>query len=127
MATLTQLPDQVDLSFVAGDTFRIRVRVVDPESSAALPLAEYSFLAEIAKMPERTIVAEFEVTPDPDDPTAAVILTLSPTETAVLPGMGDGKEFKGIWDLEVTFPNDDVRTVANGTVTCILDVSRPGP
>jgi hypothetical protein len=123
MATLTQLPDDVDLSFVAGDTFRIRVRVVDPSAGTPLPLTQYEFVAEIARNPDRAIVAQFTVAPDPDNPTLAVILTLTPAETAALPGMGDGKQFSGIWDLEVTFPNDDVRTVAKGTVTCVLDVS----
>jgi hypothetical protein len=126
MAVLSQLPDQVDLSFVAGDTFRIRVRVVDPSTSDPLPLSAYKFAADIAQLPERTIVSEFAVAPDPDSPTTAVILTLLPSETAPLPGMGNGQTFNGIWDLEVTFPNDDVRTVAKGTVTCVLDVSHFG-
>ena len=65
------------------------------------------------------------MSPDPDNPNEAVILTLSKTETAVLPGMGDGSVFNGVWDLEVTFPNKDVRTVASGAVTCRIDVSNP--
>jgi hypothetical protein len=124
MATLSQLPDQVDLSFVAGDTFRIRVRVVDPTSGSAVPLSDYLFCAEIAQLPDRAVVAQFEVTPDMAPPVnTAVILTLPPSETSALPGMGNGQVFDGIWDLEVTFPNDDVRTVAKGTVNCVLDVS----
>jgi hypothetical protein len=131
MATLSQLPDEVDLSFVAGDTFRVRVRVLNPNlEDAAVDLAGYGFLAEIAKLPERAVVAEFEVAPDPDNPDTAVVLSLSSDDTAVLPGMGSGQEFNGIWDLEVTFPPapgqtvGDVRTVAKGTVTCVVDVSR---
>lgn len=123
MATLTQLPDVVDLSFVAGDTFRIRVRVIDPNVEEPVPLTEYTFCAEIAKLPDRSIVAQFEIAPDPDSPTDAVVLTLPPSETAALPGLGTGEEFKGIWDLEVKFPSDDVRTVVKGSVTCVLDVS----
>jgi hypothetical protein len=123
MATLSQIPDEVDLSFVAGDTFRVRVRVIDPNTSEPLPLDQYLFCAEIAKDPERSIVAEFDVTPDPAAPTVAVILTLPPSETAVLPGMGDGDVFKGMWDLEVKFPNNDIRTVAKGSVMCYIDVS----
>ena len=40
--------------------------------------------------------------------------------------MGSGTEFSGIWDLEVTFPNGDVRTVAKGTVTCVDDITHSG-
>lgn len=123
MANLTQLPSDVDLSFVAGDTFRVRVRVIDPETSDAVTLDEYQFCAEIANDPVRAIVAQFDVSPDPDNPNEAVILTLSKTETAALPGMDDGTVFKGVWDLEVTFPNGDVRTVASGSVTCTIDIS----
>jgi len=126
MAILSQLPDDVDLSFVAGDSFRIRIRVVDPDDSEAQPLTEYEFQAEIANADDRVVVAEFTAAPDPDFPTSAVILTLPPTETAKLPDLGTGTEFKGIWDLEVTFPNGDVRTVAKGAVLCVLDVTNSG-
>jgi hypothetical protein len=128
MATLSQLPSPVDLSFVAGDTFRIRVRVIDPATTNPLPLvgpgSDYTFRADIVKDPERTIAAEFQVTPDPDDPTHAVVLNLPPSETAPLPAsFGNGTEFKGMWDLEVEFPNGDIRTVAKGTVLCYLDIT----
>jgi len=126
MATLSQLPDVVDLSFVAGDTFRIRIRVVDPDTTEALALTEYGFQAQVAKLSDRSVVAEFDANPDPDFPTSAVILSLPPSETAKLPDQGTGSEFKGIWDLEVTFPNDDVRTVAKGDVLCVLDVTNSG-
>jgi hypothetical protein len=126
MASLSQLPDVVDLSFVAGDTFRIRIRVVDPDTANALPLTEYEFQAQVAKLSDRVAVADFVTTPDPDFPNEAVILSLSPTETATLPAQGDGSEFKGIWDLEVTFPNGDIRTVAKGDVLCVIDVTNSG-
>jgi len=126
MATLSQLPDDVDLSFVAGDTFRIRIRVVDPDTAESETLTGYDFQAEIAQLSDRSVVAEFEATPDPDYPASAVILSLPPTETAKLPDLGSGTEFKGIWDLEVTFPNGDVRTVAKGAVLCVLDVTNSG-
>src|SRR3954447_18635462 len=106
MATLSQLPDDVDLYFVAGDTFRIRVRVIDPTDGTALPInpdtgasgepGEYAFRAQIAKDPERTFAAEFAITADPEAPTSAVVLTLPPSETAVLPSLGNGTEFKGM-------------------------------
>jgi hypothetical protein len=126
MASLSQLPDVVDLSFVAGDTFRIRLRVVDPDDASAKTLDEYEFQAEIAKTSDRAVVAEFTATPDPDNPTTAVILSLPPSETAELPAQGTGSEFRGIWDLEVTFPNGDVRTVAKGDVLCVIDVTNSG-
>jgi hypothetical protein len=123
MPVLNQLPSDVDLAFVAGDTFRMRVRVVNPTTGLPVLLDGHTFCSEIAKLPERSIVAQFTVTPDPDAPAEAVIMTLSKTETAALPGLGDGTVFKGIWDLEVTFPDGDIRTVAKGDITCEIDVS----
>jgi hypothetical protein len=122
MATLTQLPDDVDLAFVAGDTFRMRVRVIDPATTNPLPLSSYRFCAEVAQA-DRKVVTQFVITQDPEDLAHSVILTLPPSETAVLPNMGNGAEFRGLWDLEVRFPNNDVRTVAKGSVTCVIDVS----
>lgn len=144
MAQLTQLPDDVDLSFVAGDTFRIRVRVIDPTTGTPVVInpgtaalgesGDYGFCAQIVKASDRTGAVEFTIAPDPDSPTQAIVLTLPPTETAVLPGMGDGLLFNGLWDLQVTFPSPDggttpgdVRTVAKGTVTCYIDISCPVP
>ena len=122
--TLSQLPSEVNLSFISRDTFRIRVRVMDPESMTPEDLSGYKFCAEIAQdVVPRSIVAEFTITPDPDAPNEAVILTLTPQESAPLPGMGDGRRFQGVWDLEVTFPSGDVRTVAAGTVVVGIDVS----
>src|SRR4051794_4584474 len=114
MATLSQLPSDVDISFVSGDTFRIRVRVVDPSTGDPLVInpnpatagevGEYTFVAEISKTPGGAIVAQFEVTPDSEAPNQAVILSLSKSETAGLPSVGNGSLFTGVWDLEVTFP-----------------------
>lgn len=125
MATLSQLPDPVDLAFVAGDTFRVRIRVVDPNTTELLPLTAYEFQAWIAKL-DRAKVVEFEATVDPESDDTAVILSLAPSVTATLPDFGTGTEFKGIWDLEVTFPNNDIRTVATGAVLCVLDVTNTG-
>lgn len=137
MATLSQLPSVVDLAFVAGDTFRIRVRVVDPatgdpmeltDPDAGGPLEAYGFCADIAKSTDRhVIVGSFDIAPDPDAPAEAVILTLSSTETdLILASAAPASEFNGIWDLEVKFPNGDVRTVAKGTVHVVDDVSTCG-
>jgi len=135
MATLSQLPSAVDLAFVAGDTFRIRVRIVNPDGS---PIElnpdgdaiygeanEHNFVAQIAQSTDRAIVASFEISPDPNDVKNAVILSLSPAETEMLLG-APGSEFNGIWDLQVSFPNGDVRTVAKGTVRVVDDISSLG-
>jgi len=127
MAELSQLPDIVNIKFVAGDTFRIRVRVLNPDDSTAMTLADYSFAAWIAR-PDRTSVADFDIVPDPDadPPDTSIILTLPPDETAALISLGTGTEFTGMWDLEVIFPSGDVRTVAKGSVTCYDDITHSG-
>ena len=144
MAQLTQLPDDVDLAFVAGDTNRIRVRVITPADNPPIMInptpgtpgepGEYTFCAQIEKDPERTPAGECTITVDPDNPTSAVILTLSPTETDLIFSTRGGDEvFKGVWDLEVRFPasagqtSGDIRTVAKGSVLCYDDVSRCAP
>ena len=126
MATLSQLPDIVDLNFVAGDTFRIRVRVIDPATTEPIPLDGYTIAAWIAKADGSANVADFDVAPDPDPDSDALILTLPKDETAALLSVGGGVEFAGKWDLEVTFPNGDVRTVAKGSVHCYDDITHSG-
>jgi hypothetical protein len=128
MAELSQLPDTVNLKFVAGDTFRIRVRVIDPSTSEPVTLTGYEIAAWIAKDDGHTNVADFDVADDPDATNEALILTLPPDETELLftsrpPG---ATEFSGKWDLEVTFPNGDVRTVAKGDVHCYDDITNSG-
>lgn len=144
MASLSQLPDVVDLSFVAGDTFKIRIRIIDPTTGAPTLLDGYKIAADIKKSyTDPAVIGGFDVLltdgtlvyddTSPSvvipDGTSEIVLSLSPEETMGLLGAGDGKEFKGVWDLEVTFPftfpqtEGDVRTVAKGSVSCYLDIT----
>lgn len=132
MAQLVQLPDVVDLAFVAGDTFRIRVRVIDPADNNPEALAAYLIEAWIAKEDGHTNVADFDVVKQADGFSA--ILTLSPKETEMIfeTRAAGADEFRGKWDLEVTFPpvppalEGDVRTVAKGSVTIYDDITNSG-
>lgn len=143
MATLSQLPDVVDLDFVAGDTFKIRVRIVDPSAGTPQDLGSYQIRADIKKSyTDSAVVGGFAVlkgngTPlydEKETPTSVipagnteVILYLSPAETmGLLAVSSTPNEFQGVWDLEVTFANGDVRTVAKGAVSCYIDVTKAG-
>jgi hypothetical protein len=142
MASLSQLPDVVDLAFVAGDTFKIRVRIVDPAQTGPTDLGGYKITADIKKSySDAGAIGGFDVlladgTPlyDDESPSVAipegtteVILVLPPTETmGLLVSAAPASQFTGVWDLEVTFENGDVRTVAKGTVSCYLDITKSG-
>jgi hypothetical protein len=146
MASLSQLPDVVDLSFVAGDTFKIRVRIIDPTQTGPTDLGGYKITADIKKSyTDAGAIGGFDVytsdgtlidpntnpAADPDTliplGTTEILLVLSPVETwGLLASAGGANEFHGVWDLEVTFANGDVRTVAKGQVNCFLDVTNSG-
>jgi hypothetical protein len=129
-SVLKQTPERFDIRMTSGDDLWIRIAVRkdtdnDPDTPPEIQvLDDYEFAAAVADLAD-VQVAEFQVQPDPDDPTHKVLLHL-PAE-ATLPSAitfsGRRRVFLGNWDLQVTFPSGDVRTVAGGAFCCFRGVT----
>jgi hypothetical protein len=118
MATLSSVPQTVDLRAYAGDTYTIAVHV-DPAV-----VAGRSFAAHIRRSENSPdIEAEFTITPG----LAADewLHSLTAEQTAALYNLTTGP-FKGVWDTQLapTLGGDPTVTLVQGAFTVEGDVTR---
>lgn len=134
MATLSSVPQSVDLSAYGGDTFSFSITA----PSALVDGMEW--LAQIRSANDSTLIdAVFDIIP-PTVPDGPAFLTLPSSETRRLVE-GSGlqvvrklgvaqpmmvQQYKGVWDCQVSGVGgiDPVVTLVVGTITIDLDVSR---
>lgn len=131
MAVIDTRPDTVDIIHYAGDTLTIRV-----EAPASLTDG-MTWLAQIkATRDSPTVDAVFNITP-PQSSGGPAYLELPAAKTSELAGTGQVlremvagqlaaiQRYSGEWDVQVSDNGaDPVKTLAQGTLTIELDVTR---
>lgn len=134
MAVIDTRPDTVDIIHYAGDTLTIRV-----EAPASLTDG-MTWLAQIkSNREDQQVDAVFEITP-PQTPGGPAFLVLP---AAVTDGLGNTgqvtremvagtlasiQRYTGQWDVQVSDNGlDPVKTLAQGSITIELDVTRIKP
>jgi hypothetical protein len=110
-------PTVVNLKVYAGDDLYLQVTVVDIDGQAE-DLTGTIAQAQIRTTTDDDIVlAEFETTVT----STAIYLHLTAIDTAALAGvLPDG----GVWDVQLTYPDTTVATVARGSVQITSEVTR---
>jgi hypothetical protein len=110
-------PGTYDLTIYQGDTFSLRITLVDKATGDPVDLTGYDPLSQIrAKSHDRDALATFDAEVDP----AAGVITLklaSADSTALPPG-------RQVWDVQTTDPDGNVRTWLAGKATVTGQVSR---
>lgn len=120
MAEIDLTPQILDLILYAGDGVNIRLTITDKDD-AVVPLTG-TIEAEIrVKRPDPDpVVAQFDV--DLSEATDGIVLlslTGEQTQTLVTE-----KKFTGVWDVQWTATDAQPRTLCQGKVECVNDVSR---
>lgn len=120
MSEINLSPQVLDLTLYAGDGVNFKLTVKDT-LGAAVPLTG-------------TMEAEIRIKrTDADPPVVAFTIDLSDSDNgiALLSLTGEQtqllapiKKFKGVWDLQWTPTGKEPRTLAQGKVVCLNDVSR---
>jgi hypothetical protein len=115
LAPISALPAEQNLELYRGDSFPLRVDVVDA-AGAPLDVTTATWDADIRLTPDTaTTIASFTVTPVAGTP-SAVNLMLDPLSSALLPATS-------VYDLEMTLAGF-VYTLIYGKITTKFDVSR---
>lgn len=135
MATIDTRPQVVDIIHYAGDTLTIEVTAPDALVSGKTWNAQVRSTRDSA-----VIAATFQVTPStgPGVPTyltldSATCASLAGTQGLMARSMEAGvlnavMRFTGVWDVQISDAGSDpVRTLAQGTLTIELDVTRSAP
>lgn len=142
MATLSTVPEVVDIEHYGGDTLTVRLDLPDGFADAAL-----EWRAQIKSAREQTTPdAVFAIT-EPTGPGTPAFLVLSSADSARLVGVGTGalgmgqaiirrrakdgtlrviRQYSGQWDVQVSGIGgvDPVRTLVQGALTIEIDVTR---
>jgi len=130
MADLDIQPPVLNISFYAGDGVGFKLICTDNEEPpAAIPITG-TIEAQVrvdriqADPPIEPIITFSSDMTDADD--GIVILSLTGEQTQDLIDHTSTKKgkFKGVWDVEWTAPGSEPRTLIQGDVECLADVTR---
>lgn len=106
-------PARVDLKMVAGDSFSKEFRLREQDGTA-IDLTGLTGRAQVRDRPGGELLAEFTV--GPLDATGVVTISLTTAQTRALPG-------KGVWDLELDGGATNTKTIVQGDVKVIPDIT----
>jgi hypothetical protein len=126
MASISLQPQVLDLSLYAGDGVEFRLICTDNDDA---PL-DVSGAAEAQIKVDRldTSVSLADFTTDMSLAGSGVILlslTGDQTQALVVDPSSKSGKFTGVWDLQWTPPGEEPRTICQGKVECLADVTRP--
>ena len=119
------VPAEQNITIYRGDSFsltlRLRQRNADGTAGTYLDLTGVVARAQIRATEDAPdVLATFVTTVlDQVATPGGVSLTLATADTAVLPANMPSK-----WDVELDFPNGDVKTYLKGTVSVVADVTK---
>ena len=102
-------PGKYDLALYQGDSYALRITLVDKATAGPVDLTGHVALSQIrAKPGDLAVMATFE--PDVDGPAGVIRLELAALAAGeLLPG-------PAVWDCQTTGPDGAVRTGAQRTV-----------
>lgn len=127
MADLEVLPPVVDISFYAGDGVSYKlVFKTNEEPQEPIPITG-TIEAQIRPNRDLTTAVLVSFSADmseADDGIIYISLTGEQTQDCIEHTSTRKGKFKGVWDVEWTAPGSEPRTVIQGDVECLADVTR---
>ena len=115
------IPGRYNLSLYRGDTFRRSFALWhDAERTEAVDLTGATVASEMRDKPAGALVVAFGVVVTLPN---VVGIELTPADWEANPVFPQ----HGVWDLEVTFPSDDVATPLAGSTEVVPDVTNSTP
>src|SRR4051794_4766959 len=123
MSTLqvSVIPQRYDLAVYAGDGVELRLSAVDAKTGDNLDLAGEISAQVKAHRSDTEPLTEFAV--EVEQAADGILdLSLSGEQTAAL--ITSSSQFKGSWDVQWLADGEQPRTLVQGNLTCVLDVTR---
>jgi hypothetical protein len=115
------IPQRVDLAVYAGDGVELRLNAVDAKTGDSLDLAGEIGAQVKANRSDTEPITQFAVNTE-QAADGILDLSLSGSQTAAL--LADSSQFKGSWDVQWLADGEQPRTLVQGNLTCVLDVTR---
>lgn len=118
-------PQTLDLALYAGDGAKFKVICTDPANAPIDVTGTVDAQIRLDRLTETDPIVEFTVN-NTDAYLGIIVLSLTGIQTRELsahPSSSGGK-FTGVWDMQWTPADDEPRTLCQGKVECVSDVTR---
>ena len=121
-------PPQLNLELYAGDGTTFRITVTDVDDNPVDLIGTIKAQIRANRLPHiptpdvNPVLADFDVDLT-DAATGIVRLSLTGVQTQAL--VTTDKKFVGVWDCEWDPTGEQPRTICQGKVECLADVTRP--
>lgn len=125
MANITLQPQVLDLSLYAGDGVEFRLICTDSGNTAVPITGTVMAQVRVDRLAPDDPVVEFAADMA-EAPQGIILLSLTGAQTQELmadPSTSKGK-FSGVWDVQWTPTGEEARTLCQGKVECVADVTR---
>jgi hypothetical protein len=125
MASINIQPSTLDLSLYAGDGVEFRLICTDTGDAPVNITGVVAAQIRVDRLSQDPPVVTF-ATNLVDSATGVIVLSLTGDETQLLiadPSTQKGK-FSGVWDVQWTPTGLEPRTLCQGKVDCVADVTR---
>jgi hypothetical protein len=123
--TLNSLPDVLDLLLYAGDGIELRMICTNGDGTPIDISGEVKAQIRLERLSPDPPVVSFSVDAI-DAYQGIIVLSLSGEQTAALSQDDSAKEgkFSGVWDTQWTPSGAQPKTLCQGKVECVIDVTR---
>jgi hypothetical protein len=122
---ISLLPEVLDLLLYAGDGVEFRMLCTDSAGAPMDITGSVSAQVRVDRLSQDAPVVSFAVN-SVDAYAGKIILTLTGDQTSALvahPSSKDGK-FTGVWDVQWAPATSQPRTICQGKLECVADVTR---
>jgi len=122
---ISLLPEVLDLTLYAGDGVEFRMLCTDSAGAPMDITGTVNAQVRVDRLSQDAPVVSFAVN-SVDAYAGKIILTLTGDQTSELvahPSSKAGK-FTGVWDVQWTPANSQPRTICQGKLECVADVTR---
>jgi hypothetical protein len=125
MAQINVQPQVLDLKLYAGDGVDFRLICTDGAGAPIDVTGSIKAQVRLDRLPTSSPIVEFTVSLV-DAYQGIIVLSLSGTQTSQLVADPSSKNgvFNGVWDIQWTPANTQPRTLCQGKVECVSDVTR---
>lgn len=127
MPDLEVLPPEVNISFYAGDgvSYKLVFKTNEDPQNPIPITGTIEAQIRVTRDPTALAVVAFSAEmSEADDGIVYLTLTGEQTQDLIEHTSTKKNKFKGVWDVEWTAPGSEPRTVIQGDVECLADVTR---
>ncbi len=115
-------PQVLNLMLYAGDGFKARLTCKDPEGDPVDMNGTIRAQIRLSRAAPDPPLASFVIGVI-DAYQGIIVISLTGAQTKSLMDHASGGRFVGVWDLEWDSASDEPRTLCQGTVECVYDVT----